>query len=84
MPPFRASSSFPPLRLRRRRALFMPEERDKQTLLDRSESRCTADSAIKTVRSDDLLRGNRELRISHAGETYRLLVTRNNKLILQK
>ena len=36
------------------------------------------------VRSDHLLQGHRELRIVHGSEVYRLLVTRNNKLILQK
>jgi hemin uptake protein HemP len=40
--------------------------------------------ARKTIPSDQLLQGSREVQIAHAGETYRLLVTRNNKLILQK
>lgn len=75
---------YPPAWQPHRRAPFMPEERDNQTSPDRSKSRCRADSEVKTIRSDDLLRGRRELRILHAGETYRLLVTRNNKLILQK
>ena len=38
----------------------------------------------RVVQSDQLLQGHRELRIVHGGEVYRLLVTRNNKLILQK
>jgi hemin uptake protein HemP len=36
------------------------------------------------VTSDSLLRGGRELVIRHGDETYRLLLTRNNNLILQK
>lgn len=36
------------------------------------------------VRSDDLLRGNRELVIEHRGQEYRLLRTRNDRLILNK
>lgn len=39
---------------------------------------------VPTARSDELLRGARQLRILHGGEVYRLVLTRNNKLILQK
>jgi len=39
---------------------------------------------VETVRSEELLRGGRQLRIVHGDEVYRLLLTRNNKLILQK
>ena len=38
----------------------------------------------RVVSSDHLLRGARELFILHHGETYRLMETRNGKLILQK
>ena len=34
--------------------------------------------------SSELLRGQREALILHAGQTYRLICTRNGKLILQK
>jgi len=34
--------------------------------------------------SAELFQGARVVNISHAGETYRLLITRNNRLILQK
>jgi hemin uptake protein HemP len=44
----------------------------------------TRPASIPTVRSDVLLGGGRELQIVHGHEVYRLLVTRNNKLILQK
>lgn len=36
------------------------------------------------VRSEDLLRGRREIVIDHQGQEYRLLRTRNNRLILNK
>lgn len=41
-------------------------------------------SPTPVVRSEDLLRGQREAIIVHGSETYRLICTRNNKLILQK
>jgi hemin uptake protein HemP len=34
--------------------------------------------------SQDLFQGSRVVVITHAGGTYRLLLTRNNRLILQK
>lgn len=40
--------------------------------------------APRTYESTELLAGAREVLIHHAGETYRLRVTRNDKLILQK
>jgi hemin uptake protein HemP len=39
---------------------------------------------VRTLDSSQILAGGRQVRILHAGEVYRLLVTRNNKLILQK
>ncbi len=38
----------------------------------------------RSVESTDLFQGGRVVEITHAGETYRLLLTRNNRLILQK
>ncbi len=38
----------------------------------------------RSVASEDLFRGQRELLIHHAGEVYRLRLTRNGKLILNK
>jgi len=37
-----------------------------------------------TWRSQELLKGAREVQISHEAETYRLRLTRNGKLILTK
>ncbi len=39
---------------------------------------------VLRINSDDLLRGNREIVIEHRGEEYRLLRTRNDRLILNK
>jgi hemin uptake protein HemP len=38
----------------------------------------------RTVRSEELFAGQRVLWITHAGQLYRLLITRNDRLILQK
>jgi hemin uptake protein HemP len=38
----------------------------------------------KTVSTQDLFDGQREICIEHDGELYRLRITRRNKLILQK
>ena len=40
--------------------------------------------ATLRVNSDELLRGSREIVIEHRGEEYRLLRTRNDRLILNK
>jgi len=47
-------------------------------------SLCKGMGDARVVRSEDLLQGHRELFILHAGQVYRLLRTRNDKLILQK
>ena len=41
-------------------------------------------AAPQPIRSEDLLRGGREVQILHAGEVYRLTLTRAGKLILHK
>ena len=38
----------------------------------------------RMIRSEDLFAGERIVLIQHAGEQYRLLITRNDRLILQK
>ena len=43
-----------------------------------------APPAQARIRSEDLLRGARELVIEHRGAEYRLLRTRNDRLILNK
>lgn len=44
----------------------------------------TMSEEFHVVDSRDLLRGERGLIITHGNDHYRLLVTRNDKLILQK
>ncbi|MFO1020942.1 MAG: hemin uptake protein HemP [Planctomycetales bacterium] len=39
---------------------------------------------LRRIRSTDLLHGEREVLIEHGSEIYRLRLTRNGKLILQK
>ena len=38
----------------------------------------------RTIRSEDLFGSDRMVVIEHGGENYRLTITRNDKLILQK
>jgi hemin uptake protein HemP len=38
----------------------------------------------RTLRAEELFRGDHEIWIEHAGDRYRLRITRRNKLILQK
>jgi hemin uptake protein HemP len=40
--------------------------------------------AVHVIRSDELLRGEKEVLIEHQGSVYRLRQTRNGKLILHK
>lgn len=46
--------------------------------------RSPAPPASSVIRSEALLGGQKEILIEHAGEMYRLRLTRNGKLILQK
>ena len=48
------------------------------------EARTEDRAPRRTIRSEDLLAGAREVVIVHNGEEYRLQVTRNGKLILIK
>lgn len=41
-------------------------------------------STLRVLRSEDLFLGSHEILIDHDGEQYRLRLTRNGKLILQK
>ena len=49
---------------------------------DRTEN--TQATSLPATTSEALLAGGREILIHHAGQTYRLLLTANNKLILVK
>ena len=48
------------------------------------EAQSETEARTRTIPSDELLKGTREVLIEHAGEVYRLRLTRNGKLILQK
>lgn len=54
---------------------------------EKQAENATADSdssGVRQIPSEELLRGERQVVILHHGEAYRLLVTRNDKLLLQK
>ena len=51
---------------------------------DRDDLRNRRACQPNVVRSEQLLQGGREVIILHNDESYRLMVTRNGKLILQK
>jgi hemin uptake protein HemP len=40
--------------------------------------------SVRRILSEELFAGERVVLIQHAGEEYRLLITRNDRLILQK
>jgi hemin uptake protein HemP len=50
----------------------------------RNLARSSASRIVREVASSELLRGANELLIRHGDELYRLKLTRNGKLILQK
>lgn len=54
------------------------------TLADVPATMSAGTTAARAVTSEDLFQGHREVLIVHAGETYRLRLTRNGKLILNK
>lgn len=49
-----------------------------------ASSKPTTDARAHRIDSRQLLAGDRELVIDHAGQEYRLRLTRNDKLILTK
>jgi hemin uptake protein HemP len=44
----------------------------------------SATDEVRTIRSEELFEGARVVLIQHANDIYRLLITRNDRLILQK
>jgi hemin uptake protein HemP len=44
----------------------------------------TERESSRVIRSEEIFAGERLVLIQHAGEQYRLLITRNDRLILQK
>lgn len=51
---------------------------------DAPPRRSAAADTVRKLASHDLLQGAQEVLIEHAGEIYRLRLTRNGKLILHK
>jgi len=51
---------------------------------DKPRKRPSPEAAPRMIRSSDLLQGERQIVIEHEGELYRLQLTRNGRLILQK
>ncbi len=72
------------VRQRRLQAKSNSVSADDATCTCRSAASQGPPSPSHTINSTELLGGRREVQIVHGGEIYRLLVTRNNKLILQK
>ncbi len=64
------------------RSPMMNEKKDPQPFRQ-CETRATPENRVH-IDSQHLLQGGRELFIAHAGEEYRLRLTRNDKLILTK
>ena len=47
-------------------------------------SQTASSRIVREIASRDLFQGERTVVITHEGERYRLMITRNDKLILQK
>ncbi len=56
------------------------EDRDQETARDKKMDA----PPPRTLRAEELFRGDHEIWIEHGGVRYRLRITRRNKLILQK
>ncbi|WP_246660471.1 hemin uptake protein HemP [Nitratireductor sp. XY-223] len=61
----------------------MPEQ-TRESKSDRDGRSEAGKAAVKTLKSQDLFQGARELGIEHHGALYRLKITRQGKLILNK
>lgn len=61
--------------------MVTPEQRTSQQPLTEQSVSPDAD---KVILSDELFQGRRAVQITHQGQQYRLLITKNDKLILQK
>jgi hemin uptake protein HemP len=56
----------------------------RETSIERPEETGNMPAALRTVRSEDLLQGGKEVLIQHGQEMYRLRLTKAGKLILNK
>ena len=62
----------------------MAEEQPQPPVERPDERKAEPGAPADTISSEELFRGTREVRIRHAGEVYRLRLTRSGKLILHK
>ena len=62
----------------------MNDHESDQPILKQPAPESVPPSTLREFDSSSLLRGEREVLIHHAGEVYRLRLTKNDKLILQK
>ena len=62
-----------------RKVTLVMQENDQPVTTDHA-----SDQQAKILRSEDLFEGRRQVFIAHGTEIYRLLHTKNGKLILQK
>ena len=76
--------TYPRMWLLQRRSEIMTKPETSGRSGKESQDERTTSSDVPTIDSGRLLRGGRVVQIMHGDETYRLLVTRNDKLILQK
>jgi hemin uptake protein HemP len=60
------------------------DNQQKNVVEQLSKTNSDRQSGIRVIESTDLLQGEKSIVIRHAGESYRLLLTRHNRLILQK
>jgi hemin uptake protein HemP len=64
--------------------MFESPLRNVSTSGDKLQTKLGAEARDKRIDSSRLLAGSREIVIDHAGQEYRLRLTRNDKLILTK
>lgn len=62
----------------------MVEPSPKKAVLHKSSDKKLSEKKLLIYDSENLFQGKREVLICHRGETYRLLITRAEKLILNK
>jgi len=67
-----------------RHEVFAMQTLNTLSLPRRAQSTTVVRNVVPRLKSEDLFRGTHELVIEHQGQEYRLRLTRNDKLILNK
>ena len=62
----------------------MTEHQQASTISNKTQSESASSVTVREITSASLLQGEKEVLILHEEEVYRLKLTRNGKLILQK